>query len=260
MCIFLIFQYVIQNFAVSFSSSIIPKRVKLLLIPLKTNNCKTEELVKMKHQTWCTLFNALSDEKYHSVITSFPVLETYLNFCYGQLGETPFLSYTQNNALFQQPGKKFPSLHLEMCMNFLKLIAKNSIMDRAPDIHLDMTFEKPLITTTDFVKKYTKSDGLDLYSAQVSRLIIYSVGEASVLLSNWPDFKIAVQVNELLWEAVLDLIDSVVSPTEHLDIIEEFCVVVLDLIEVCIFLFEFIVRKSKKYMCIQISLADLILY
>lgn len=222
---YLCWQNLIENFALSLTEIMQAKRIKLLLIPLRTNNCKTDDLIKIKLKTWCTLFNVLNNEVTRSLVIDVGVFENYLNFCFGNFSDTPFVSYTvQNN--FLAPGRKCQAVHLHMCFVFLKTIAGDETMKRAPKIESTSEFNKPFVTNENFTKRIDKK--------RLYRIVIFAVGESSIVLSQYnveEENHLADILNMLLWEALFDLIESARESNEMAAIIEDLSETVLDLIE-----------------------------
>lgn len=151
------------------------------------------------------------------------MLENFLHFSFGPMGETPLLSYMLHNESLS-PGKKVPKLHVTMCENLLKIIASKTLFDKyTPLSKLEINADTPMITPELFIK--------------LSRTIIYSVGEASILLSDCTENKHeARQLNELLWQALFDLCETATKNNESNNVCKELVDLIVKIIAVSLFL------------------------
>lgn len=95
-------QLLVEIFA-KYNQIHIPKRIKLICIPLKSSKSKTEVIAKKKFEIWWFLINKLQPQ-----LDTFAdnVFEPFIYFCFGPSFKTPLCYYFDNSYQeFGAPGK-----------------------------------------------------------------------------------------------------------------------------------------------------------
>ncbi|KAG8034172.1 hypothetical protein G9C98_001256 [Cotesia typhae] len=181
----------IENFAIDPTQFAIPRRIKLLCIPLNANNNKTESIALAKFEVWRHLIIKLSftpDKSLAQVIVQF------LNFCFGPLGDTPLLS--TKSGIQSSPGKRFVKARKCAVDSLLQLLASNP-QDRAllfSELDQDNT-------TINVISQEMFQENFKSY--------IHSSGEACLLINDSEFvFENRETLNRILWQSLISLINK----------------------------------------------------
>ncbi|KAJ2952976.1 hypothetical protein O0L34_g7352 [Tuta absoluta] len=105
----------IDNFSTGLNESLVEKRLKLLMIPLKLNNAKVEETVLSKLETWWHLIR-----RFHGKIDKFTdtILIPFLQFCFGK----PSDDKTKDGKTVTVPGQMSNALSLKCIEAFVEIV------------------------------------------------------------------------------------------------------------------------------------------
>lgn len=132
----------IDNFSMESNESYVAKRLKLLIIPLKSNNAKVEETALAKLKTWWHLIRS-----YQTRLDRFvdKVIISFLHFCFGRHGgsspKSSFVPGLINNNTKKKSVEAFIELagHLSCpgCVNVpalnTRIISKSILVDHWND-------------------------------------------------------------------------------------------------------------------------------
>ncbi|XP_035899232.1 telomere-associated protein RIF1 [Anopheles stephensi] len=173
----------------------IPKRVKLICIPLKSSKSKTETIAMKKFDIWWFLLSQLRPQLDAMADTIF---EPFIYFCFGPSFKTPLCYYFDPS--FQElgaPGKMYQSIKQLSAIALIHLLGPAPAITRSlvtsPDsggLQLPFDFPESGMAISD-----------TLFSAK-ARLIVDSCTECTVLLAqmNHLDY---LQINRCLWNNLI---------------------------------------------------------
>ncbi|XP_008545968.1 uncharacterized protein LOC103570131 [Microplitis demolitor] len=178
----------IENFAIDPTQLAIPRRIKLLCIPLNANNNKTESIALAKFEVWRYLIIKLSSKPDMSLTQ---VVTQFLNFCFGPLGDTPLLS--TKSGIQSSPGKRFIKARKWAVDSLLQLLVSNP--QGRLTITVDYTDNIPAITQELFQESF--------------KSYIHSAGEACLLINDSEFvFENRETLNRILWQSLVGFINQ----------------------------------------------------
>ncbi|CAL4078038.1 unnamed protein product, partial [Meganyctiphanes norvegica] len=129
---FLCWQALMDNFSLNEQVITNPKRLKLLIAPLKVNNAKSEDIATAKLQAWWHLVVKLDNNAQANFDL---VIAPLLRFCFGAGSSSGIASGLSEQYLMKagatsaSPGRKFVGLHL-LCAEILaQIISKGLDLD-----------------------------------------------------------------------------------------------------------------------------------
>lgn len=189
------------------------RRIKLLIIPLKTNNSKTEELTRVKFETWFTLFNVLTTKNACSAVG---IVDIFLSFCFGPL-DSPLKSYIHPANI--SPGKKYFRFHLTCCRALLQIMGNRKYI--TDELHAKLkkfSIAGPILTLDGFV--------------EISEIVVNSVGECSVMLSHLLVQDDCVQMNQAVWKSLFHFVDSMQDEESQTKIIKQVAAMIIAIVSV----------------------------
>lgn len=97
---FLCWKVLVEMFAKS-NELLAPKRIKLVCIPLKSSQSKTEQIAVNKFRVWWYLMTELHERL---VDYTDSIVEPFLMFCFGPLAAQPLIRVSTPSPLLA-PGK-----------------------------------------------------------------------------------------------------------------------------------------------------------
>ncbi|XP_057335681.1 telomere-associated protein RIF1 [Microplitis mediator] len=178
----------IENFALDPTQLAIPRRIKLLCIPLNANNNKTESIALAKFEVWRYLIIKLCSKPDKSLTQ---VVTQFLNFCFGPLGDTPLLS--TKSGIQSSPGKRFIKARKWAVDSLLQLLVSNPQERLA--VTVDYKENIPAITQELFQESF--------------KSYIHSAGEACLLINDSECvFENRKTLNRILWQSLVGLINQ----------------------------------------------------
>ncbi|XP_017876374.1 telomere-associated protein RIF1-like [Ceratina calcarata] len=182
---FLSWKLLADNFALDPQELATPRRIKLLCIPLNAKNSKTESIALTKLEVWWHVIIKLYKDIAKCVN---PVITQFLNFCFGPLGDTPFLS--SKFDIIASPGKRFFKT---------KLVAVDALCQ------LLVTKQENAVFSAILEERLPHSI-TDAVFQQCYQSIIHSVGEALLVLSQLTDaeMKNRYQLGKILWTSLVN--------------------------------------------------------
>lgn len=210
---FLCWKTLMDNFALNPTELSSNRRIKLLCIPLTAKNSKVESLAMVKLETWWHLIIKLDPQS-----TEFlqQVINGFLEFCFGPLGDTPLLStQIDSSGIIASQGKRFHKTRVLGVDALLQLLVRRkkdresitlSLKERLPDA----------ITNTVFKSIYKR--------------LFHSVGEALLLITNLNDFdlKNRDKLCNILWSNLVEYIEES-DDNERIPMFKELIIVISEL-------------------------------
>ncbi|XP_053658738.1 telomere-associated protein RIF1 [Anopheles marshallii] len=193
----------------------IPKRVKLICIPLKSSKSKTETIALKKFDIWWFLLCQLRSQL---DTMSDTIFEPFIYFCFGPSFKAPLCYYFDTS--YQElgaPGKMYQSIKQ------LSVIALIHLLGPSPDI------AKTLLTCSDSCGTQLPFDfpvtGMaisDTLFSSKARLIIDSCIECTVLLAQMQHLDY-LQINRCVWNNLISRIcaETTIPKTDMLKWIKE---------------------------------------
>uniref|UniRef100_A0A182NVC4 Rif1_N domain-containing protein n=1 Tax=Anopheles dirus TaxID=7168 RepID=A0A182NVC4_9DIPT len=177
----------------------IPKRVKLICIPLKSSKSKTETIALKKFGIWWFLLCQLQSQLDSMADTIF---EPFIYFCFGPTFKTPLCYYFDESEEYVAPGKAYQSIKQ------LSAIALIHLLGPAPEISKTLLIKKdnssvPL--TFEFPENGMVVS--DLIFATKTKLIIDSCIECTVLFAQMKHLDY-LQLNRCLWDNLINRINA----------------------------------------------------
>ncbi|XP_052889457.1 telomere-associated protein RIF1 [Anopheles moucheti] len=193
----------------------IPKRVKLICIPLKSSKSKTETIALKKFDIWWFLLCQLRSQLDAMADTIF---EPFIYFCFGPSFKAPLCYYFDTSyEELGAPGKMYQSIKQ------LSAIALIHLLGPAPDI------AKTLLTCSDSCGTQLPFDfpvnGMaisDTLFSSKAKLIIDSCIECTVLLAQMQHLDY-LQINRCVWNNLINRIctETTLPKTDMLKWIKE---------------------------------------
>ncbi|XP_062562298.1 telomere-associated protein RIF1 isoform X2 [Armigeres subalbatus] len=198
-------QLLVEIFA-KYNQINIPKRIKLICIPLKSSKSKTETIAKKKFEIWWFLINKLQPQ-----LDSFAdnVFEPFIYFCFGPSFKTPLCYYFDNSYQeFGAPGKIYNSIKQLSAAALVHMLGpagkvtesliqeacgSNSAKNGAIKFTVTSSADKIIISPKLFTLK--------------AKLIINSCTECTVLFSQMKD-KDYMELNRCLWKNLLAKVEQ----------------------------------------------------
>ncbi|XP_055631800.1 telomere-associated protein RIF1 isoform X2 [Toxorhynchites rutilus septentrionalis] len=173
----------------------IPKRVKLICIPLKSSKSKTETIATKKFGIWWFLITKLQSQLDEFIEN---VFDPFIYFCFGPSFKTPLCFYFDDNYQdFATPGKiynsvkKLAAIALILMLGPAEKIAKTLLRE-------DQNFIIPANGDTIISPK--------LFNLK-ARLLINSCTECTVQFSQMKD-KHYLELNRCLWKNLLSMVEQ----------------------------------------------------
>ncbi|XP_044004006.1 telomere-associated protein RIF1 [Aphidius gifuensis] len=210
---FLCWKILMDNFALNPTELSSNRRIKLLCIPLTAKNSKIESLALVKLETWWHLIIKL-DPKSAEFLQQ--VLNGFLEFCFGPLGDTPLLStQIDSSGIIASPGKRFHKTRVLAVDALLQLLVRRkkdrelitlSLKERLPDAITNVVFKS------------------------IYKRLFHSVGEALLLITNLTDddLKNRDKLCNILWSNLVEYIEES-NDDERIPMFKELIIVISEI-------------------------------
>ncbi|CAH1645983.1 unnamed protein product [Spodoptera littoralis] len=193
----------IDSFSTETNESNINKRIKLLIIPLKSNNAKAEETALAKFKCWWHLL-----EKFQNKIDKFidTILVTFLHFCFGKHNAT--------DKTIIVPGQ------ISM---LLKKLCIQAIVDLVGHVNCDGCTELPKLKG----KMINTKNLVDNWNHWIFSLT------STIMMSANSDEGLTKQQMTCLWKSFLLTIGELPENTIRKDLISEMLSILVHLVQEC---------------------------
>lgn len=183
---FLCWRVLVHLFA-THNELLAPKRIKLVCIPLKSSQSKTEHIAVNKFNVWWFLMSEV-----HNRLIDYTdsIVEPFLVFCFGPLGIQPLIGVGgQIGTVVTAPGKTFEKLAPLVVGALINLLGEPdeavvALAERAQLLQLRQPFSSKEVF------------------AKIGRALINSAGEASLLIGRLPVAEQRHEVAACLWRHV----------------------------------------------------------
>ncbi|XP_055600357.1 telomere-associated protein RIF1 isoform X2 [Uranotaenia lowii] len=194
----------------------IPKRIKLICIPLKSSKSKTEVIALKKFEIWWFLINKLQPQL---DVFAENVFEPFIYFCFGPSFKTPLCYYFDNSYQeFGAPGKIYDNIKQLSALALIHMLGPapkitetllagtgigGTSDSQDPDKNGLISFNPPSAAAAEHIIS------AKLFS-QKTKLIINSCTECTVLFSQMKD-KNYLELNRCLWRNLMNMVDQEVT-------------------------------------------------
>ncbi|XP_055533723.1 telomere-associated protein RIF1 isoform X2 [Wyeomyia smithii] len=200
----------------------IPKRIKLICIPLKSSKSKTEVIARKKFEIWWFLVNKLRNQ-----LDAFAdnVFEPFIYFCFGPSFKTPLCYYFDNSYQeFGAPGKIYNSIKQLSAVALIHMLgpttkSTEALLQEAIAEGNDKHGLASFYPVADCGSGAIISPKLFTVKA---KLLINSCTECTVLFSQMRELNY-LELNQCLWKNLLAMAEQekTIPRSEMLDWIRE---------------------------------------
>ncbi|XP_071446237.1 telomere-associated protein RIF1-like [Hetaerina americana] len=185
------------NFALEQSVLSSDRRVKLLTIPLRANNCRNGEVAMIKMNVWWNIIKLMKSD-----VTNFSdmVLTPFLGFCYGSISESSHLASNggarlSNSNAGEACAKLYAVLRVPSLHAFCEILSKSAGVtlpeEAVKGLAVEPLVEQPIVSRKVF--------------CSLSRLLTQCLGEA--IISEGHDFRQMPYIINC-WHSLLVLISQ----------------------------------------------------
>ncbi|XP_053683793.1 telomere-associated protein RIF1 [Sabethes cyaneus] len=200
----------------------IPKRIKLICIPLKSSKSKTEVIAKKKFEIWWFLINKLRNQ-----LDAFAdnVFEPFIYFCFGPSFKTPLCYYFDNSYQeFGAPGKIYNSIKQLSAVALIQMLGPATKATEAllQEAIADNNGKNGLAVFNPVAASETNAIISPKLFTVKAKLLINSCTECTVLFSQMKQLNY-LELNQCLWKNLLAMVEQekTIPRSEMLDWIRE---------------------------------------